>query len=70
MLRIAAAFHHCGGHAVTQLVEATCYNAEGSGFDPRCCHWNFSLTVLPGVDSATNRHKYQEYFLGVKAVGA
>jgi hypothetical protein len=24
----------------------------------------------PGVDSATNRNEYQEYFLGVKAVGA
>jgi len=24
----------------------------------------------PGVDSASNRNEYQEYFLGVKAVGA
>jgi len=24
----------------------------------------------PGVDSASNRNKYQEYFLGVKAAGA
>ena len=24
----------------------------------------------PGVDSASNRNQYQEYFLGVKAVGA
>jgi len=24
----------------------------------------------PGVDSATNRNEYQEYFLGVKAAGA
>ena len=24
----------------------------------------------PGVDSASNRNKYQEYFLGVKATGA
>ena len=24
----------------------------------------------PGVDSASNRHEYQEYFLGVKAAGA
>jgi hypothetical protein len=24
----------------------------------------------PGVDSASNRNKYQDYFLGVKAVGA
>jgi len=24
----------------------------------------------PGVDSASNRNEYQEYFLGIKAVGA
>ena len=24
----------------------------------------------PGVDSASNRNEYREYFLGVKAVGA
>jgi hypothetical protein len=24
----------------------------------------------PGVDSASNRHEYQEYLLGVKAAGA
>jgi len=24
----------------------------------------------PGVDSASNRNEYQEYFLGVKAAGA
>jgi len=24
----------------------------------------------PGVDSASNRNKYQEYFLGLKAAGA
>jgi hypothetical protein len=30
-------------------------------FRPRCG---------PGVDSASDRNEYQEYFLGVKAVGA
>jgi len=24
----------------------------------------------PGIDSASNRNEYQEYFLGVKAAGA
>jgi hypothetical protein len=24
----------------------------------------------PGIDSASNRNKYQDYFLGVKAAGA
>jgi hypothetical protein len=32
------------GHAVEQLVEALRYKSEGRGFDPRWCHWNFSLT--------------------------
>ena len=63
------------GHAVAQLVEALRYKPEGRGFDSRWCHWNFSLTQSfrshygPGVDSASNRNKYQEYFLGVKAAG-
>jgi hypothetical protein len=52
------------------------YKPEGRGFDSRSCHWNFSffqsfqLHYGPGVDSASNRNEYQEYFLGVKAVGA
>jgi hypothetical protein len=64
------------GHAVAQLVEALHYKPEGHGFDSRSCHWNFSLPKSfwphygPGVDSASNRNEYQEYFLGVKAVGA
>ena len=69
-------YYKCGGHAVAQLVEALRYKSEGHGFDSRWCHWNFSLTWSfrphygPGVDSATNRNEYQEYFLGVKAAGA
>jgi len=57
---------------VAQLVEALRYKLEGRGFDSRWCHWNFSLTWSfrphydPGVDSASNRNEYQEYFLGVK----
>ena len=64
------------GYAVAQLVEALRYKPEGRGFDPRWCHWNFSLTQSfrplygPGVDSASNRNEYQEYFLGVKAADA
>ena len=56
-----------------QLVEALRYKPEGRGFDSRWCYWNFSLTQTfwlhydPGVDSASNRNEYQEYFLGVKA---
>jgi hypothetical protein len=59
-------------HAVAQLVESPRYKPEGRGFDSRWCHWNFSLTQSfrphsgPGVDSASNRNGYQEYFLGGK----
>ena len=64
------------GHAVEHIVEARSYKLEGRGFDSRWCHWNFLLTYSfrphygPGVDSASNRNEYQEYFLGVKADGA
>jgi len=61
-----------GGHAVVQLDEALRYKSEGSGFDFRWCHWNFSLKLSfwphygPGVDPASNRNEYQECFLGGK----
>ena len=64
------------GHAVAQLVKALRYKPEGRGFDSRRDHWNFSLTQSfrlhygPGVDSASNRNEYLEYFLRVKAAGA
>ena len=64
------------GHAVAQLVEALRYRPEGRGFNSRWCHWIFfSLTLSlrphygPGVNTASNRNEYQEYFLGVKAAG-
>ena len=52
------------------------YEPEGRGFDSRWRHWNFSWhntsgrTNGPGVDSASNRNEYQEYFLEIKAAGA
>jgi hypothetical protein len=64
------------GHAVAQLVEALRYKPEDRGVDSRCCHWNFSLALYfrpqygSGVDSASNRNEYQEFFLEVKAAGA
>jgi hypothetical protein len=51
------------GHMVAQLVESLRYKPEGSRFDSRWCHWNFSLTqhFRPhyglGVDSAFNRNE-------------
>jgi len=50
--------------------EGTTLQERGRRFYPRWCHWNFSLTQTfrphcgPGVDSASNRNEYQEYFLG------
>jgi len=64
------------GYAVAQLVEALRCKPEDRGFDSRWCHWNFSLTYSfrlpygPGVDLASHRDEYQEYFLGVKVAGA
>jgi hypothetical protein len=64
------------GERDVAVVEALRYKPEGSWIDSRWCHWNFSLTSSfrahygPGVDSASNRNEYQEYFLGVKAAGA
>ena len=63
-------------HAVAQLVDTLRYKLEGRGFDSRRCNWNFSFTQSfrphygPGVDPASNRNEYQEYFLVVKAAGA
>jgi hypothetical protein len=54
---------------VAQLVEAMRYKLEGHTFDSKWCLWNFSLTKAfwprygPGVDSASKKNEYQEYFL-------
>jgi len=60
----------------TDSREALRYKPEGHGIDSRLCHWNFWLAYsfrpyyVPGVDSASNRNEYHEYFLGIKAAGA
>jgi hypothetical protein len=53
------------GYAVAQLAEALRNKTEGRGFDSRWCQWNFSFRPYygPGLDSASNRNEYQEYFL-------
>jgi hypothetical protein len=45
---------------VAQLAEALHYKSEGRGFDSRWPLYD------PGVDSASNKNEYQEYFLGCK----
>jgi hypothetical protein len=69
-------FIYLSGARGGAVVEAPRCKPEGRGIDSRWCHWNFSLTYSfwphygPGVDSASKRNEYQEYFIGVKAVGA
>jgi len=66
-LDIWAPLTNIRGHAV---VEALRYKSEGSRFDTRWSHWNFSFTSFfrphygLGIDSASNRNENQEYFLG------
>ena len=56
----------CGEEGVRGgvVVKALCYKPAGSGFDSRCCNWNFSVTESfwshygSGVDSASNRNDY------------
>jgi len=74
---ILECLYACWGHVLAHLVEAQRYQSEGHGFDSRRCHMEFfNDIILPtalwhlGVDSASNRNGYQEYFLGVKAAGA
>ena len=47
-------------YEVAQLVEALRYKSEGRGFESFRSHYG------PGVDWASNRNEYQEYFLGGK----
>ena len=65
-------FH--AGHEVAQLVEAL-RKVAGSipdGVIGFFFHWHnpSGRTMAMGVDSASNRNEYQEYFLGVKTGGA
>jgi hypothetical protein len=55
------------GDRVITVVKVLCYKSECHWFDPIK---SFRSHYGPGVDSASNRNEYQEYFLGVKAVGA
>ena len=53
-----------------------CYKSEVAGSIPASVSGffidikSFGSHYGPGVDSASNRNEYQEYFLGVKAGGA
>jgi hypothetical protein len=55
---------------VAQLVEALRYKPEGRGLDDVIGYFNLHNSPGPEIDSASNRNKYQDCFLGVKAAGA
>jgi len=66
-------YTYIGGDRGSTVVKVLCNKSEGrwfgvSGFfiDIK----SFRSHYGPGVDSASNRNEYQEYFLGVKAAGA
>ena len=58
------------------MVKVLCYKLEGAGSIPAGVSGffvdikSFQSHYGPGVDSASSRNEYQDYFLGVKAVGA
>ena len=64
------------GTAVAQWARFCATNRKVAGSIPTgvigIFHWHkiFRSQYGPGVDSASNRNEYQEYFLGVKAAGA
>jgi len=68
---------HClwSGDRGNTVVKALQYKSEGRWFNSRRYHWNFSLTSFrshcgPGLDLASIRNEYIEYFLEVKMAGA
>ena len=65
-----------GGTAVAQWLRCCATNRKVAGSIPAGVSGffidieSFRSHYGPGVDSASNRNEYQEYFLGVKAAGA
>ena len=60
----------CGGPAVAQWLRCYATKRKVAGSIPAGVSGSFRSHYSPGVDSASNRNKYQEYFLGVKADGS
>jgi len=63
------------GTAVEQWLRCRATNRKVAGSIPAgvigVFHWHKILPIYgPGVDSASNRNKYQEHFLRVKTTGA
>ena len=64
------------GTAVEQWLRCCARNRKVAGSIPASVSGffidikSFRSHYGPGIDSASNRNEYQEYFLGVKAAGA
>jgi len=58
------------GTAVAQWLRCCATIRKVAGSIPAGVIKSFRSHYDPGVDSASNRNEYQEYFLGVKAAGA
>ena len=62
------------GTALAQRLRCCAINRKVARSIPACGFFidikSFRSHYGPGVDSASNRNEYQEYFLGVKSTGA
>ena len=69
-------FYRFKGNAVAQWLRCCATNRKVPGSIPAGVSGffigikSFRSHYGPGIDSASNRNEYQEYFLGVKAAGA
>jgi len=56
-------FFLLGGDRGSTVVKVLCYKSDDRCLDSRWCHWidikSFRSHYGPGVDSASNRNKYQ-----------
>jgi len=59
-----------GGTALAHWLVCCATNRKVAVSIPANVIKSFRSHYGPGVDSASNRNEYQEYFLGVKAAGA
>ena len=76
ILCLLSIYHYSWGTAVAQWLRCCATNRKVAGSIPAGVSGffvdikSFRSHYGPGVDSASNRSEYQEYFLGVKAAGA
>ena len=75
-VHIFALYFHFGGTAVAQWLRCCATNRKVAGSMPAGVSGffidikSFRSHYGPGVNSASNRNEYQEYFLGVKVASA